>query len=261
MMGLELLHGEQRRVDGGRCHGGEKGGGHGLVDGDPPDVEAIDPTPTHNVFAGTVVPRRGVPATIVRPQPATTMPADGEALQQGRAFSHRAARLMWLGMDVRIDAHLIGLERHPINEAGMMLAQEHRPFRDGHAAAPLFEQAVRIQVALTPRLAVRVGASIHRVGEHMMNRGVARCDPSNVAAGMDLQWEGQSFAAEPEPDASRGPEFGEPIEDGADGASDRFIGMKPYLSVFVAPHESDRQPAAEFAARRLVADAAVQARA
>jgi site-specific recombinase XerD len=41
-MGLELLHGEQRHVEGGRRDGVEKGPGDGLVDGDAPDVSALD---------------------------------------------------------------------------------------------------------------------------------------------------------------------------------------------------------------------------
>jgi len=117
---------------------------------------------------------------------------------------------MRLGMDVRIVAYLIGLEGHPINEAPMIIAQEDRPFRDGQTPALLFEQAVGIHVALAPRLALRVGNSIHRVGEHMMNRRVARGDPPDLAAGMTLQLEGQSFSAEPESHTRRRePSYGE----------------------------------------------------
>ena len=78
---------------------------------------------------------------------------------------------------------------------------------------------------------------------------------------MDLQREGQSFGTEPQPDATHGPKFREAIEDGADGRRDGLVGMKADLTVLVAPHESDGQAAAQFATRRLVADAAVQPRA
>ena len=80
LMGLELLHREQRRVEGGRCDGVEKGRGHGLVDGDASDVQALDATPSDDVLAGAVVPRCRVSAAIVCPQPTTTVPADGEPL-------------------------------------------------------------------------------------------------------------------------------------------------------------------------------------
>lgn len=122
MMRLELVHGEQRGIDGRRCHGIEKGRGDRLIDRDATDIETIHPAAADDVFAGAMVRRRRVPAVIVRAQPPTTMTADGEPLQQRRAFSHGAAGLMRLGVDVRIDAHLIGLERHPINKAGMMIA-------------------------------------------------------------------------------------------------------------------------------------------
>ena len=56
MMGLELLHREQRCVERGRCDGVEEGVRHGLVDREAPDVQAIDATPLDDVLAGAVVP-------------------------------------------------------------------------------------------------------------------------------------------------------------------------------------------------------------
>ena len=73
-----------------------------------------------------------------------------------------------------------------------------------------------------------------------------------------LQWKGQTFGAKPEPDASRRAEFGEALEDRADGAGDGFVGMKQNFAILFSPNEADRQSAAQFAASGFVADAAIQ---
>ncbi len=43
-------------------------------------------------------------------------------------------------------------------------------------------------------------------------------------------------------------------------ATDSLVGIDQDLAVALAPHQSDRQPAAQLPARGLVADAAIQAR-
>jgi hypothetical protein len=73
-----------------------------------------------------------------------------------------------------------------------------------------------------------------------------------------LQREGQAFGAEPEPDAAGRAEFGEAIEDGADGGCDSLIGMEANFTIGVTPDEACGQAAAQLAAGRLVADATVE---
>jgi hypothetical protein len=92
----------------------------------------------------------------------------------------------------------------------------------------------------------------------MMNCGVCRRRPEHVF--VTLQWESQSFGSKPQPYLSCGPKLGEAIEHGANGAGDGFVGMEHNLSILFAPYEANRQPAAQFAASGLVADAAFQPR-
>ena len=78
---------------------------------------------------------------------------------------------------------------------------------------------------------------------------------------VQAQREGELLGDEPQPDTAHRPEFGEPLEDGANGACDRFVGMQTDLAIAFAPDKPDRQPAAQLSARRLVAYPAVEARA
>ena len=120
--------------------------------------------------------------------------------------------------------------------------------------------AVFIDVAFVAALAVGVSASIHRIGEDVVECSVGRRDPADLAGcrRCRLQREGQAFGAEPEPDAARRAEFGETLEDRADGASDGFVGMEQNFAILFSPNEADRQSAAQFAASGFVADAAVE---
>src|SRR5262249_20304590 len=119
--------------------------------------------------------------------------------------------------------------------------------------------AVGRDVPLTARSAIDVGASIYRIGEHVVKRRVRRRDPADAIDTVSLQRERQPFGAEPEPHLARRAEFGETGEDGADRADHRFVGVEPNLTVVVAPHETDWQAAAQLAAGRLVANAAFEA--
>ena len=109
-----------------------------------------------------------------------------------------------------------------------------------------------------PGLAVGVGAGIGRVGQYLVNRMIRRRDPADGAV-VQAQRECELLGDEPQPDSAHRPEFGEPLEDSANGACDRFVGMQPDLAVALAPDEPDRQTAAQLSARRLVADPAVEA--
>jgi hypothetical protein len=53
---------------------------------------------------------------------------------------------------------------------------------------------------------------------------------------------------------------GEALEDRADGAGDSLVRMKEDFAILFSPNETDGQSTAQFAARGLVADTAVEPR-
>ena len=161
-------------------------------------------------------------------------------------------------MNVGIEAGLVGLVGCPVDEAWMMIRKKHRPLIQGQMTGSFSDRAVFIDVTFMASLAVSVCASIHRIGEHVVDGGVSRSNPADLALHAGAQREGKSFGTEPEPDLAGRPEFGELREDRADGAGHGFVGMKENLAVLLAPHETYGQTAAQFAARGLVADTAVQ---
>ena len=79
--------------------------------------------------------------------------------------------------DVGVQPRLISLEGCPINEAGMMTLNENRPLIHGQMLNAFSDSAVFIDVALVPGLAVRVSASIHRIGEDVVECGVSTAIP------------------------------------------------------------------------------------
>ena len=171
------------------------------------------------------------------------------------------SRLMRLRPGVGIQPRLVGLVGRPIDEAGMMLGNEDGPLRDGQMTYALPDGAVFIDVAFIPGLAVGISASIHRIGQNVVDCGISRSDPTDGAhptSGRLLQWQRQSCGAKPEPHAACGAELGEAFEDRADGAGDRLVRMKQDFTILFSPNETHRQSAAQFTARGLVADAAIE---
>ena len=237
----------------------EKGVGDGLVDGPGANVEAVHATPMDDVFAGAVIARRGVAARVVGSEPAAAMPTTGQALQQRRTLSHSASALMGPGTGVGTEPCLVGQERRPIDKAGMVFRDKDSPLVDGQAAGPFPDSAVCIDVALASRFTVGVSASIHRIGQDVVDCGVGGRGPADRAVGTVSAGEGQVLGAEPEPDPPGRTVLGEGVEQGADGASNGFIGIEQHLPIGLAPEETDGQAAAQFAAGGFVANAAVQA--
>ena len=86
------------------------------------------------------------------------------------------------GPGVGIEPRLIGLKGCPIDEAGMMILNENRPLIDGQMRDALFDSAVLINVAFILGLAVRVSASIHRIGQDAVKRVISRCHPADRRA-------------------------------------------------------------------------------
>ena len=163
---------------------------------------------------------------------------------------------------VGIEPCLIGFEGGPIDETRMMVPDENGPLIHGQMPRPLFDDTLFIDVAFVPGLAVGVSASIHRIGEDLMECMVGRSDPADRprhAGGHRLQWKRQTFGTEPEPDAARRAELGEPFEDGADGSGDGLIRMEQDFTILFSPDHAHGQAAAQFSASGLVANASVQA--
>jgi hypothetical protein len=83
-------------------------------------------------------------------------------------------------MNVGVDACLVGLERRPINEPGMVFGQKHGPLGHGHMTSSSSEHSSFIDITLMTRFSVGASASIHRIGEHVMEGRVSRSDPTDL---------------------------------------------------------------------------------
>ena len=105
--------------------------GHRLIDLYAANVEAVHAAAVSQGFSRTMVTGRGVATLVVRTQPAPTVPAGGDALQQRGAFSHSATGLMWRRPRVAGDALKIGFVGWPVNIPGMVLWDEHGPLGAG----------------------------------------------------------------------------------------------------------------------------------
>ena len=96
-----------------------------------------------------------------------------------------------------------------------------------------------------------------------MHRVIGRVDPDDLVGRRDVatpdQRQLQALVTQPQPHCPHRTTGGELLEDRGDDAADGLVGVFEDLSVGVAPDQPDRQPDAQFAARGLVADAAVEA--
>src|SRR5215469_7103308 len=244
-----------------RLQSSDEGPGDGLVDLDAADIEATDTPVLDENLARAVVTWRGVATTIVGVQTATAMATAGQPLQKCAALPHGAARLVRSGLCIAGNALLVCLIGLPVNEARMMLRDQHLPFGARQVSHALLASASGIEDDLVAGSAIDVSAGVDGVGEHVVDGGVARLDPSDLAALVHLQREFEPLRAEPQPHAPGRAGLGEMGKDLVDGGADRFIRVKTNLAVLLAPDKADRQATPEFAARRLVANAAIEARA
>src|SRR4051794_19819603 len=112
-------------------------------------------------------------------QTATTVPATDKALQQCRSLPHRSSRLMTLRSDIGIEPHLIGLIGRPIDEAGMMVLNKDGPLLHRKMPNSFSNDSVFIDIAFVSCLAVRVRASIHRIGQDLVQSVVGRGHPTD----------------------------------------------------------------------------------
>src|SRR6516225_7886369 len=110
------------------------------------------------------------------------MTAARQPLQKRAALPYGAAGLVRFRPCIAGDAFLICLVGLPVDEARMMLRDQHLPFGARQVAHPFFALAGGIEDDLLARSAIDVSAGVDGVGEHLMDGGVARFDPSDVAA-------------------------------------------------------------------------------
>ena len=189
------------------------------------------------------------------------MATSDDALQPRRSLSHGASRLVRLGPRVGIEPRRIGFKGGPIDEAGRMVLDENNPLFHEQMPRPLFNNTLFIDVTFEASFPVGVSASIHRMGQDLVEcvvGGRHPADRTGHARWLGLQRERQTFGTEPEPDPSCRAEFGEALEDRTDGAGDGFIGMEENFTIPLSPEQTYRQSAPQFSASGLVADAAVE---
>jgi hypothetical protein len=166
-------------LDRGRSNGLYKSVRHSLLDHYSTNVETVHAASGDEIFAGAVIPRSRIPAAIVHMQTAAAVTARDEALQQRRSFSHRSSCVMRHRSDVGIEPRLISLKSLPIDEAGMMPLNENGPLIHGQMTGAFFDDTVLINVAFVLSLAVRISASIHRIGEDAVEGVVSRRHPAD----------------------------------------------------------------------------------
>ena len=144
---------------------------------------------------------RGVATAIVGVQTATAMTAAGQPLQERTALPHGATRLVRSRLCIAGDALLVCVIGLPVDEARMMLRDQHLPLGARQVPHAFLAPAGGIEDDLVAGSAIDVSAGIDGVGEHVVDGGVARLDPSDFAALMHLQREFEPLRAEPQPHA------------------------------------------------------------
>src|SRR5438094_5088773 len=141
----------------------------------------------------------------------------------------------------------------------MLLGDEDLPLGARQGSNPLLARASAIENRLLACFAIDIGTGIDRIGQDLVDGGVACFDPADLGTGMQLQRKLKPLGTKPEPNATCRSHLGKARKNIANGGNDSLIGMEADLTISLAPDEADRQTAAQFAARRLVADSTVEA--
>src|SRR5258708_34467081 len=110
---------------------------------------------------------------------------------------------MRLRMGVGGNARPIGLIGRPVDEAGVMLWDEDRPFGAWQLADLPFAPPGRIERDLTAGFSVNIGARGNRVWQEMVNRGIAQVHPPDRCTLMRLHGEARARGAAPHPETPR----------------------------------------------------------
>lgn len=120
----------------------------------------------------------------------------------------------------------------------MMVRNQYLPFGARQVAQALLAPAGSIDDDLLAGFPIGEGAGIDGVGEHVVDGGVARLDPSDLAALPHLQWEFEPLRAEPQPYTPGRASLGEVRKDLADGGANGFVRVKTNFAVFLAPDKA-----------------------
>ena len=242
MICLELCGGLQRGRQAGRGERREERRGDGRVDLAAADAQAVLTATVDDVGAGAVIAGRAVAAAVVHRQAAAAMATDRQPLQQRGALPHGATAtgMMRPRPHILRQPLLVGLEGLPVDEAGVMVADEHRPVGARPQSEAFAQAAAVIEVTALLGAAIDVDASIERVGEDLMDLGVGRRHPADLGKRVRLQREAQALGAEPQPHAPCRAQLGKAFKDGADRGGDRLVRMQQHFAVRCAPHQPDR---------------------
>ncbi|MET4323764.1 hypothetical protein ABIC02_007555 [Bradyrhizobium sp. RT5a] len=260
MIGVELLDRLERGFQACGRESRKERFGDSRIDLHTADVEAVLAPAVDDVLAGAVISGRREPAAVVYGQAPTAVSAYGEALQECCAFSHGTPALVRSRTDVLRQALLVRLEGIPIDVSGMMVTNEHRPLLAVALSDALSDSTARIEIACLLGAAIHINAGIERVGEDLVDLCVSGGDPAEIDKAVGVQRKAQALRAEPQPHASCRAEFGKAVEDSMDRGLHRLVRMQQHLPVGVAPYQTHRQPAVQFSACGLVADATEQPR-
>src|SRR5258708_37569794 len=133
---------------------------------------------------------------------------------------------MWVWMRVGTDAGAIGLMGAAVDEALMVVLDEHGPLRLRQVAHPLVARAAAVESDLMAALAISVGPRIHRIRQHMIDANIARVDPADTAAVAGVPRERQAPAPQPQPDASDPARLASPFQHRTVGGADRLTRMR-----------------------------------
>ena len=98
-----------------------------MVHANSADAHAPHAAAIEGLAVGTVITRRRVLSLIVHSQMATTATASGQSLQQRRTFSNDASGLLGVGTAIGSQTGLVHFKGGPVNEAGMVIADENGP--------------------------------------------------------------------------------------------------------------------------------------
>src|SRR6266571_1952982 len=98
-------------------------------------------------------------------------------------------------MSVGGDPCTIALVRAPVDEALMVVGEQHGPLRLWQLANALLTRAGGIENDLVAALAIRVGAGVDGIRQHMIDGDVTGVDPADAAAVAGLHRERQAFGA------------------------------------------------------------------
>jgi P-loop containing NTP hydrolase pore-1 len=213
-------------------------------------------------LAWAVIVGHGIAAVIADTQPASAVATQHKALEERAPFSDSATpfscRLTHSRMSVLFHSLLVSFEGLPIDVCLVMVPDENRPLLTPQTPHALAARPLLVQDRLTVCSAVSIGACVDRRIQDAIYCTVFGLAPTDIARFSQAAWEFQTLIAEPFPHAAHRTHLSETSEDGPDGIDDGFVGMEKHFAIRLAPDKAYGQAPAQFSARRLVPNTAIQ---